>query len=192
MRECLTIHDRAAAAVFGAATQARIVQTLIPAELSLSALSRVTQLQLSLLHYHIERFVKLGLVEVIRVERRAGRPVKHYRATARSFFVSSELLAKLPGVEMAGRLRHALDRNQVRTVEGINFTHDGDRPCVYLVKSPDSQANALELWLDIGLTNDDAAAFIADMRALADRYRPQGRDDMPRYLVHMAAVRASL
>jgi hypothetical protein len=189
MRDQMTITDRAAAAVFAAPMQGKIVQTLIGEALTMAALARVTQMPLSLLHYHVAKCVKLGLIEIERVAPRAGRPIKHYRATAKTFFVPSGLLTKLPGAELTRQLRDALDRNQTRSVEGVNFSHDGRRPCIFLVKDPASQATAIELWLDLGLSRVDSTALIADLRDVVERYRDRNTDNAPRYLVHLAAAR---
>jgi hypothetical protein len=189
MQDRMTITDRAAAAVFAAPMQGKIVQTLIGEAMTMVALARITQMPLNLLHYHVAKYVRLGLIDVEHVTPRAGRPVKHYRATAKTFFVPSGLLAKLPGAELTRQLREALDRNQARSVEGVNFTHDGRRPCIFLVKDPASQATAIELWLDLGLTRADSAALIADLRDVVERYRGRNTDDAPRYLVHLAAAR---
>lgn len=189
MREVITIRDRAAAAVFETALQAKIVQTLIGAEMTLAGLARVVQTPLNLLHYHVLKCVGLGLVEIVREKPRAGRAVKHYRATAKTFFIPAELIAKKPDTEMGRKLREALDRHQAKTVKGINFTHDGLNPRVQLVKDPAVRAPAIELWLDIGLSRTDASDLIKDLQAVMDRYRVRGREGEPRYLVHLAAAK---
>lgn len=189
MQDVITITNPKAAAVFATSLPARIVQTLIGETLSLAALANMTQTPLSLLHYHVKKCVSLGLIEVVREQRRAGRAVKHYRAKARTFFVPLDLMAHLPGTEMTRQLRAALDRNQARSVEGVNFTHDGQRPCAFLVKDRTSQATAIELWLDIGLRSADAQELINDLKALLDRYRARGVDNEPRHLVHLAVAR---
>lgn len=192
MRDLIKISDSAVAAIFAASLPGKIVQTLIGEALTLASLARITQTPLSLLHYHVSKCIKLGLVEIERIEPRAGRPLKHYRATARTFFVPSELLGKMPGDEMTRQLRDALDRNQALSVAGINFTHDGHRPCVFLIKDHATQATAVELWLDVGLDNADAVNLIEELKALLDRYRVRDNANEPRYLVHMAAVRAQV
>jgi hypothetical protein len=190
MREQTKIKDRAAAAVFASPLQSKIVQTLIPHAMTMAALARLIELPLSLLHYHVAKCVALGLLKVERVEPRAGRPVKHYRATARTFFVPTELLPKMPGTDMSSQLRAALDSNQARSVEGVNFAHDGLRPSVFLVKARASQATAIELWLDIGLTSAHAIELIEEMKSVMERYRVRDNPRAPRYLLHMAVAKA--
>lgn len=190
MRDLLTISDRNRAAVFASPLQGKIVQTLIGEELTLSALGRVTQTPLSLLHYHLSKCLALGLVEIAREQPRAGRAIKYYRATAKTFFVPSDLLARLPGAEMTRQLREALDRNQASSVEGVNFTHDGLNPFAFLVKDPASRTTAIELWLDIGLGSADIVELIKDLEAVLNRYRARGNEGLPRHLVHLAMARA--
>jgi hypothetical protein len=192
MQDIVRITNPEAAAVFESPLQGRIVQTLIPDSSTLGELSRAMQTPMNLLHYHISKCIKLGLVEVERVEPRPGRPVKHYRATAKTFFVPTELLAKMPGAEMTRQLRIALDENQARSVEGVNFTHDGRRPSIMLEKSRKSQANAIELWLDIGLTNSDAIELIEELKTVLDRFRARDKENEPRHIVHMAVARHQL
>src|SRR5699024_673962 len=42
-------------------------------------------------HYRVERFLAAGLLEVVRIEPRHGRPVKHYRSRADAFFIPTGL-----------------------------------------------------------------------------------------------------
>ncbi|MFM7403436.1 MAG: ArsR/SmtB family transcription factor [Erythrobacter sp.] len=189
MQEQINIADPAAAA-FASPVQAKIVQTLIGEEMTASRLAGIVQLPLSLLNYHLAKCQKLGLVHIAREQPRAGRALKYYRAAARSFFVPSELLARLPGTDMTRQLRDALDRSQARSVQGVNFTHEEGHPRMRLVKDPSTASSKIEFWLEMGLTSADAAALIGELRAVVERFAMRGRDSEPRYLLHVAAVRS--
>jgi predicted ArsR family transcriptional regulator len=189
MQNRFNIADKAAAAIFASARQRQIVQTLIGAELTLSALARETQTPLNLLHYHIAKGIRLGLVEVVRQTQRAGRPVKYYRATARDFFVPAELIVTLPGTGLAQQLRAALDQSLTRSLRGISFTHDSQAPRAHLIRDKVERAAALELWLDVGLSRADADDLAAELQAVVDRFRSRQSVTEPRYLVHLAMVR---
>lgn len=189
MQRQLNITDPAASAIFASARQRQMIQALIGAELTLSELARITQAPLNLLHYHVAKAIRLGLIEVIRETRRAGRAVKHYRATASTFFVPAELIVSLPGTGLAQQLRNELDQSLVRSLQGISFTHDGQAPRAHLVKETAARAAALELWLDVGLSRTDADALAAELQAVVDRYRPLQNAAEPRYLIHLAMVR---
>jgi hypothetical protein len=191
VKEQITISTEIVAAVFSSPTQTRILQELIPTALTLSALARVTGTKLNLLFYHVSRCEKLGLVAVERIETRPGRAIKHYRATAKTYFVPTHLLARLPGADMNRQLRAALDSEQLRNVEGVSFSHDGLRPSMLLKKDPRTRASTTELWLDLNLSAADAASLVSDMRTTMERYRLLGSAGEPRFLVHMAAVRVA-
>lgn len=189
MKDLVIIDGQAAAAAFASPQQRGIIQTLIGAELTLGALSRAIRLPLNLLHYHVAKCVSLGLVEVVGEEQRAGRAMKRYRATASTFFVPAELVAELPGSAYTRQLRDRLDWNLARSLKGIAFTHDGQRPRGHLVKESPEQSAALELWLDAGLSGADADELAAEMQALMDRFRARANETEPRHLVHLALVK---
>lgn len=67
--------------------KASYLERLMQREWSIAALSADLAHDLSSVHYHVGQLVKHDLVSVIRTEKRAGRSVKHYRASAPSFFV---------------------------------------------------------------------------------------------------------
>jgi hypothetical protein len=51
--------------------------------------------------YRVRKFLNAGLLKVTRVEKRAGRPIKHYRSTSEAFFVPFEVT---PYAELEERL----------------------------------------------------------------------------------------
>lgn len=189
MQDQLVIGNPQAATAFASPRQRKIIQTLMAEEMTLGDLSRSLQLPLNLLHYHVGKAMALGLIAVVREQRRAGRTIKYYRATAGSFFLPAELIVEMPGTGFTQQLRDMLDQNLARSLRGIDFTHDGRSPRANLVKDPTDQAAAVELWLDIGLSRADADELAATLQAVIDRFRARGNDKEPRYLVHLAAVR---
>ena len=186
MRETARMVDPRAAAVFGAARQRTILLALVEEERSLSQLARLTGTPLNLLHHHVRKFLRLGLVRVTRVEARAGAPIKHYRATARSFFVPAELMRAGPGAELSGLLRQRLERSLTGVLAGVSYTHDGSGPRMRLVREPGRHPIATELWLELRLTDSDAEELAAGLRALLQRFEARAGKPRRRYLVHAA------
>jgi Helix-turn-helix domain len=189
MQDVILIENHAAAAVFASARQRDIVQRLIGEEQTLTALARAIQTPLSLVHYHVSKCISLGLIEVIREQRRAGRSVKCYRARAKTFFVPAELLLDMPGTGLTQKLRESLDQSLARSLQGINFTHDGCGPRMQLVRDPSPHAAAIELWLEVGLDRVAAAELVAELKAVVDRFRLRDTEKGARYLLHLAAVK---
>jgi hypothetical protein len=160
--------------------------SLVDEERSLSQLSRLTQTPLNLLHHHIRKFMLLGLVRIARVQARAGAPIKYYRATARAFYVPAELMNADPGAALASQLRDLLARTLARAVQGVVYSHDGKGPRMRLVKDADPRTLAMELWLELHLSQADAAAMAGELRALLHRFEACSHKPNRRYLVHAA------
>ncbi len=187
MRESVDILDPAAAAVFAAARQRKILLAMVPEERSLSELARITDTPLNLLHHHIRKFIRLGLVARTREAARAGAPIRYYRATARAFFVPAELMPLDPGAALTAQLREQLQASLSGSVKGVVYSHDGERPRMRLVKDVDARGgSALELWLELRLTDADAAELAGELRALLQRFGARSSDSHRRYLVHAA------
>jgi hypothetical protein len=111
---------------------------------------------LNLLHHHLRKLVFLGLVRIEREEARPGAPVKFYRATARSFFVSAELMKQVPGASQHVELRESLARSLALSLQGVVFFHDGQGPRMRLVREPARRATVGEIRLELHLS--EAAA----------------------------------
>ena len=186
MRETTRIVDPRAAAVFASPRQRKILLSLVAEERSLSQLARLTETALNLLHHHLRKFLRLGLVRIARVQARAGAPIKYYRATARSFFVPAELMEADPGAALNAQLRELLARSLTRSVEGVAYSHDGKGPRMRLVRDADPRTLATELWVDLQLSEADAAALAQDLKTLLHRYEARAGRKRRRYLVHAA------
>ena len=81
------ISNASTAALLLNPAKSQYLERLMQREWSIAALSAELTHDLSSVHYHVGQLVKHGLVCVTRTEKRAGRAVKYYRASAASFFV---------------------------------------------------------------------------------------------------------
>jgi hypothetical protein len=76
----------------------RYLAPFIGQALTASAAARELEIGLTTLLYRVRRFRDLGLVHVVQVDQRHGRPIKQYRAVAYVFFVPHEL-ARIEALE---------------------------------------------------------------------------------------------
>lgn len=60
-------------------------------ETTLSEVADKLDISLSKLSYHVNKWLEYGVLEVVREEKRAGRPVKIYRTTSQRFFIPFQL-----------------------------------------------------------------------------------------------------
>lgn len=151
----------------------------------------------------VQRFVEMGLLEVVGTRKRAGRDVKLYRTVADVFFVPFEA-THAESLEAALAERDAyweamLRRNVVRARSerlgtwGTRFYRDvRGRLQVQTAVTPDVNATTLDpegpavlsLWRDqLTLDFADAKALQREMFALVQRYNQ--RHGSQRYLVRM-------
>lgn len=105
---------------------AKLLKPFIKGEISLSGAAQALNVKLPSLLYHVNRFIKLGLLEVTEVRPRGGRPIKLYRTTAKAFFVPfqitpSETLERLLGELTEGDTKR-FRREVARTLQNISPT----------------------------------------------------------------------
>ena len=81
------ISNASTAALLLNPAKSQYLERLMQREWTVAALSADLAHDLSSVHYHVGQLVRHGLVCVTRTQKRAGRAVKHYRASAASFFV---------------------------------------------------------------------------------------------------------
>ena len=83
----LTVTDPAQAKALTDVNLIGFVQTFIGQSHSVSEAARIWKLSVDAAYYRVQQLERLGLIAVVSVVRRSGRPVKHYRAISDRFFV---------------------------------------------------------------------------------------------------------
>ncbi len=177
------------AAIFSDPRRRWLMLGLIGAEKTLSAVAREAGYSLNLVHHHVSRFLSLGLVEVTRLEARAGRPIKYYRAIADRFFVQASLLSHNHNLALERELREAIEVSERRHGgSGVVFDLDetGSRR-MKKVQEP-STAEAVECWKVLSLERSVMNEMIAEMSDVLDKYERRQSAGRPPYLIHLAAA----
>jgi len=185
----MTVENPAAAAVFTNSRLRRILMLFAARELSLGEVARQANLDLKRLHYHAGRLVALGLLNVVGVRSRAGRPIKLYRAAATSFFISQDVLAMSSTEGLANELRELLAAEEQRSMEGILFSvgKEGE-PAARLIPLATPSGRAFELWRILRLSAADFAELRADLDAVLSKYQQRLAAKGRVHLVHAAGV----
>lgn len=86
----LKVEDSRMAKILAHPQDLRYLAPFIGREQRASEVAQALAVPLTTLAYRIRKLLDLGLLEVARIKRRAGSPVKHYRAVADTFFVPFE------------------------------------------------------------------------------------------------------
>jgi hypothetical protein len=178
-------------------TSTRCLGPFMRADHTLGSAAAELEMPASSLAYYVARFVKAGLVTVVRELARAGKPIPVYRATADEFQVPFHAMP--PGrrdeflnvsrrhilAEFTAAVDRAIvddDDNGIRVVphavRGVQIDFiEGTRP---------ADIAATEWWGKIRLTDDEARQFRDELEDLITRYS-EDRDG-PGRRSHIAMV----
>jgi hypothetical protein len=152
-------------------------------EVTLSEVALELQVPLNKLHYWVTKMLELGLIRVTRVQKRAGRAVRHYSAVAPAFFVpfaviraeTFEAQLTLEDVSRQRRLSsaHARARGELPLEYGTLIARmGGANSGIRIEPFPKRRSDDLTLnvWLERPFCAEDARALLAELRALEERY----------------------
>jgi len=176
MIDTLRIYSKSAAAALDRPRSRQIVLELVAAEQSLQELAKATGVSLSLLHYHVTRLRRLGLVGIARQHRRAGRPVTRYRAVARRFLVPAQIAKDLHGDALARELRGGLDRERaIHNDAAVAYFVDAAGAHRMRRLFTHKRTAAFEIWMTLFLASDDAEELASALRSLFASYSHRSR-----------------
>jgi hypothetical protein len=165
----------------------RLLLAFVDRPLSIAAAARLLGEPIGRVHYHVTGLCRKGLLRVVREEKRAGRPVKYYRASAASFLVPLDLLDRSPGTGLAAELRAGLDDALLRSDEdGILFFTESGEPRVSWFGQAGATGSAGEFWQIVGLAEADVAALGKELRELMLKYEARSSPGGKSYLIHAA------
>lgn len=192
MLDKLEVADPKAAAPFSAARSRGLIFALIQSDRSLRDLADLSGMSLSLLHYHVRKFVRLGLAQVVGSRARAGRPVLLYRATAASFSVDSSLVQSTAGANLRVELQALLDRANLAVDPGatLYLLDDNGNPTMQRVPGANGAKPAGERWWRLALGDRDARELVDQIGDLVSSYAEREKGARPKYLCHFALARS--
>lgn len=180
----------------------RFFSPFLVSECSASDAARFLGVEISAVAYWIRCFLKLGLLRVTRLERRAGRSIKHYHASAESFFVPFSAIPVESLEAMHDRIgeqsRAAMTRGQVavlresRESPGVRvfaqskilrmeYVEATTLAPLYSLES--TRPAVLEHWDIVKLNFEDAKALQIELSDLLARYAD--RAGTQRYILNL-------
>lgn len=112
----LTVDDPAQARLLSDVDSFRYFEPFIARERSVSQAAGEAGCAVDTMLYRVRKFLAAGLLTVARSERRAGRPIKHYRSTADAFFIP---FAATPYASLEERLTSQMEPGNRRLVRSI-------------------------------------------------------------------------
>ena len=186
------IRDPGAGTVFANSRLRRMLLLFAAGPLSLSEAAQLARIDLKRLHHHVQKLVKLGLLEVCGERRRAGRPIKLYRAASDTFFIPEELFPKPFGEELSAELRACLNTEASKSSRGLLlFIGPSGEPMGKVVNLDARPSEAFELWRVLRLSPADVAQLKTELETVLAKFQASRQVGSHVYLVHAAAARRS-
>src|SRR6516165_2290568 len=88
--------------------RSRLLMACVRRERNLTELARELNQPLGKLHYHMGQLIDSGLLAVGRIEHRPGRPIRYYRAVAKTFLINLADVKESAVEKLARELRQSL------------------------------------------------------------------------------------
>jgi hypothetical protein len=185
------VTDSRAAAVFTDPRLRRLLMWFVRHPASVGDAAIAWEMDPRRAHYYVQRLERLGLLRVVAVRARAGRPIKSYRAAGDSFFVPNHAVPKEYGDELSRELRESISGEFSQSDGGMLCTAAlNGSPRLRIVRSRKPAKRAQEFWRVLDLHPDDVSLLAHEITALFNRYQrapaPIGGQT---YLVHAAIAR---
>ena len=185
----MIVRDERAAAAFANARSRAIIFELMKAERSLSELRDALGMSLSLLHYHVGRLQRLGLVTLSSVKARSGRPIKTYRAVATEFSVSGSVARRTAGAGLKDEMNAAIERAELRHPAHTVYFLDGQRT-PRMRPSQDAPGSAAhQRWFRLRLNARAAAELTREVSDLLSKYGRTDARDGQAHICYFALVK---
>jgi hypothetical protein len=199
----LEISDPKIAALFVKDHVSSYLAQFIGAETTVKMAATRAGVKLNTMAYWAQRFAKLGLIRVTRIETRGGSAIKHYQATAEEFIVPIELLEGLSATTV---LQLVMQRDYDRFSRSVSANGLKLTPDWHLRLFRDGGGHGLHLeptnlrtaptsrplhdWCSTPMLARDAAVFHQELAALLERFKNavQHEPGLPRFLMHVGFV----
>lgn len=175
------------AAVFLDPRRRRILTAFMGRESSLTEAAERLAMPLNGLAYHVGRLLELGLLRVAREQKRAGRPIRHYRAAADAFLIPAAAMGRGVGDGLTAELRAALDRAEplAGASDLLVSLDEAGRPKLQR-RGGTIDADACEYWRVLALSAAEARQLNRELRTLLRRYEGAPGPGKAFYLAHAA------
>ena len=216
----LRLENRDAARIVTDPAARRFLLPFIGRERTVGNVAAELEVDTSSMLYRVRQFVRLGLVEEVRLESRRGRPIRHYRSVADGFFapfqatplttqtslspcafsqLQKRLNESVGQASLAACADHkALGLHVFRNAEG-DITHnivpdpEDEWPNRFFDQLLEPGAPAVwDTWGNLRLTQEDAKALQMEIATLLKRYWPKENDEGKEYILRLAMAPTKL
>jgi hypothetical protein len=193
----LVVSEPEALALLSNLKALRALAPFLLCEQTLSSAAEFAKRRPSSLAYWVPKFLRAGLIEELRRERRAGAAMPVYRAVAQALVAPYHLMSVeqqtklfddardrnlrryLDGLDEAMAAEKALGLVYAASEDGLRISSDGESP----------RRTSTENWHELRLLDDDAVALVRELDELAAKYVERHSRRGRAYLMHTGIAR---
>lgn len=201
-KDVLELDNSLAARILADPDIAVYIKPFMRQALSVKQAAEELKLPIQTLHYRVEQMERAGLLEVVGIEARRGRPIKHYQATSRAFRIPVKLIPNgvLQALNDHTTWKNDLEQGLERVLGGEKYQ---EHMVVYLdkdgllmwgseldekAKDPEVLGHdfpaVLNMWTGgMRLSRSDAKALQRELWELYERYAHRGGEGC--YVMHL-------
>lgn len=199
------LHNPLAARILAHPDIAVYLKPFMRGPTAVKAAAEECKLPIQTMHYRVLQMVQAGLLEVVGLEPRRGRPVKHYQATARAFRVPLGLVpaVALEALEHAIFWKRSFEQGITRVLGlpkyegdlvvwlnengimlwGLGVGPEGDDPSIQAILADESPAVLNHWTAGLRLRRAEAKALQRELWAVLERYAH--RQGPEKYVLHL-------
>ncbi|HEX5257367.1 MAG TPA: helix-turn-helix domain-containing protein [Sphingomicrobium sp.] len=185
MSRTLTVGSARIARILEDGRRRRLLLSFVNRDRSLKEAAEINGLPLNLAHYHLRQLIDADLVEVTREQKRAGRPIKFYRARYSAYLIPAALLRSRPAEQLARSLATALENSRNRAGAGILLDID-DSGRARMREAAGAGPMPLEIWRRLNLSRREAERLFEELTATIHRYEQPTSRNPSQWIVHLA------
>lgn len=136
----------------------------------------------------VQQLCSAGLLTVARRQKRAGRPLKFYRASDHEFVIPASMRHSTVGSALSDSVQHQLEHRDQAI--GERFYFDGSRWRVEKLYAADSAGadRQEERWLIARLSAEQRDSLAREIAAIFERYGREQQLTGGRSIIHFACV----
>lgn len=121
MKETMVLNDLQQVKVFAHPLRAKLVEAFADKPRTAKQVAEIIGQKPTKLYHHVEALERVGLIELVKTQKKRGTLEKYYRTVAKRFSVDSQLfLAKRNGKEVLGEFRAMFQTMFENTLQEIN------------------------------------------------------------------------
>ena len=121
MKETMMLRDLEQVKIFAHPLRSKIVEAFADKPRTAKQVAEIIGQKPTKLYHHVEALERVGLIELVRTQKKRGTLEKYYRTVAKRFSIDCRLFeAKKNGKEMLGEFRAMIQTMFENTVQEIN------------------------------------------------------------------------